>query len=497
MFTEVIRSTPFTDEIAETVCDNIYGGEYLRDKSFLATARALLLPRMSDGDILQITINQDHWAKSSIEDAAIDTAMNAMLPSLSPNTLSIVELTRDTENNSYIIDYITEHIKEFRNVKQIEKVSQFYAKTFKCVCFVDEEHRQTYLYTDRLNMRLFHYLQCGILIYLPWFFNKEEGITQEERKLIESLRLNTPDQYNECLAEMVKNYDFRERYTRKALIGLETQIEKNELARIQVNIEDWERNIREYSAEISNLMKRLKDANIRMMGLEYKIRSDEEDGRESEIMRYFLSNNRLFLRSAGVGQFMFDVKDYLMFWDEDMARKMIDNDRSYAYNPGREVCVPYTHDELKRLLEEIFVENNFKIRICATYDFNLAGMYVRAVSHPTYGFEFNDCTPNPHIDRYSCLGSYEGSINKFLQNCDYIGAIEQCVASCRSLNFGDGAVMKEFFQRWYGISDYPEVNMRCIELPNGEVATPEEAIEYMRKQDESGQESEVADGEDN
>ena len=496
MFTDTITATPFTDNIADTVCSSIFGTDYMGDMSFIATARALLMPRMTDGDKLKITYNRNGWRKETIQGASVQNVINAILPDLDNDHLHILELTRDKEDNEFIINYIIEHIGEYRNVRRIDKVTQFYQKTFNVVCYVDEEKRHTYLITDRLTMRFFHYLQCGILIYLPWFFKKEDGISPEERALIESLRLNDSVKYQECLAEIAKHFDFREKYTRKALAGLEIQVEKDQLESIKSAIESQERDLEDYYKQISRLMRALRDNNTKMIGLEYKIREWEDGGCESEIMNYFLKNDRLYLRSAEYGEFVFDVKDYLMFWDEEMAEKMFDNNRSYAYNPGREVSVPYSKEEMKNLLREIFVNGNFKMRVCATYKFSIHDMRVSALRGINYGYEFSDCTPNPHLDRYSCLGNNEQAINDFLKNRDYIGAIEQCIASCRSLNFGDGAVMQEFFQRWYGVS-YSAVNMKCIELPNGEVVTPVDAIKYMKEQAEDAQESEVTDGKDN
>ena len=80
------------------------------------------------------------------------------------------------------------------------------------------------------------------------------------------------------------------------------------------------------------------------------------------------------------------------------------------------------------------------------------------------------------------MGNYSATINQLLKDNDYIGAIEQCIASCKSLNFGDSTVMEEFMLRLYGISDQ-HVNIRCIELPNGEVVTPKNAVKWLREQE--------------
>jgi hypothetical protein len=109
---------------------------------------------------------------------------------------------------------------------------------------------------------------------------------------------------------------------------------------------------------------------------------------------------------------------------------------------------------------------------------------VRGLSGHDYGYECRDCTPNPHIDGYSCLGNYRQSINELLSRHDYIGAIEQCAASCKSINFNDSTVMCELMRRIYGVADRQgAINTRCFELPDGSVVTPEEAISWIKSQE--------------
>ena len=88
--------------------------------------------------------------------------------------------------------------------------------------------------------------------------------------------------------------------------------------------------------------------------------------------------------------------------------------------------------------------------------------------------------PNPHIDRYNCLGNYERTINSMLLEHNYIGALEQCVASCKSLNWGDSTVMHVFMDTMYGSGHY---NNQCIELPDGNIVNPKDAIKWLEKQE--------------
>ena len=99
--------------------------------------------------------------------------------------------------------------------------------------------------------------------------------------------------------------------------------------------------------------------------------------------------------------------------------------------------------------------------------------------------------PNTHINSYSCMGNYQTTINNLLKRRNYIGALEQCIASCKSLNFGDSTVMREFMGTMYGDNS---ANNRCIELPDGSVVRPVEAIKWLKQQqvDNNEQETEEA-----
>ena len=77
------------------------------------------------------------------------------------------------------------------------------------------------------------------------------------------------------------------------------------------------------------------------------------------------------------------------------------------------------------------------------------------------------------------MGNYTTTINRLLKNHDYIGALEQCIASCKSLNWGDSAVMTSFMRSMWGNGS----NNRCIELPDGRVVKPNEAITWLEQQE--------------
>ena len=92
----------------------------------------------------------------------------------------------------------------------------------------------------------------------------------------------------------------------------------------------------------------------------------------------------------------------------------------------------------------------------------------------SHGAELADHLPNPHIAAYDCLGDYRRRILECLSSGNTLAAFEYCVASSKSLNWGDGTVMERFF-RWL-CDDYESI--RCFELPDGTCVTISEAIKW-------------------
>lgn len=241
------------------------------------------------------------------------------------------------------------------------------------------------------------------------------------------------------------------------------------------------REIQRLNDSIGQYLRQQRDYENQLLGLEMKIQQSDGD---SEIMEYFLCNDHLVLVDVSDTTMRFVARDRLTYFDEDFARRVIDNDGSYVYRPDGRGCNNYIPaEDMKMLMEEIFLEQRLYVRFCAAYEFQLEGN-VRALMGYSYGSEFREYMPNTHIDRHSCLGSYSKTINECLRRHNYIGAIEQCIASCKSLNFGDGIVMSEFMSAMYGLSGY-QANNRCIELPDGRIVTPKEAIEYLKQEKEA------------
>ena len=145
---------------------------------------------------------------------------------------------------------------------------------------------------------------------------------------------------------------------------------------------------------------------------------------------------------------------------------------------------------MEKLLNAIFVDQTLKIRFCAAYYFDMNGSVTPQHSH-RFGPEFQGYKPNPHIDRYTCMGNYKPAINTALRKRDYVTALEQCVASAKSLNFHDSTVMEEFISQFTsnGGSSY-----KAIELPDGTIVSPKEAVKWIEAQEAAANAAAVPEG---
>lgn len=487
MFRDAILNTPFTTPQANEYFTNIYGDAFNNDVSFISSLRALVAPRLPKDDHIRVRFNTTAHEASILskypERVVFNTITNA--DSMSCGDISVCSLRASKTDNDAIMDALeNKFTSTFSGWSRINRITVHYRKQFKVLCFVHPQDKKVVLVVDMLDLKKLHFLEVSIIGFLPWYFDPEEGITALEMEFVKSHGLRTSNEYMRLLGELVKPYDFRTSAIKQMLSGFETRFEQQECERVKNDIQDMIAYINDYNRQIGEYLSRKNDLEIRLMGLEAKIASGSE---ESEIMEYFLCNRNLELESVEGTKMTFVVKSYLEYFNEDMAQNAIDNPNSYLYKPNGRGCNNIIDSEdMKKLLTEIFINQTMKIRVCAAYEFSPRGQ-VNARGHYGYSSIFNDYMPNPHIDGWSCLGTYSRPINELLSQHNYIGAIEQCAASCRSLNFGDSTVMATFMKRFYGLEgDY--FKRKFIELPNGEYATPKEAVAWLKEQEEKANE---------
>ena len=478
MFKNCITETPLTSEAANTYFSNITSvNTFQGDISFLSMMRAVMAPRMPQDASVTLRYSISTYHAETVRSNSATAVINAICSNFGVHEndrIFIHNLVGSAEDAEANISMLA---ADFTNVytgwHRLENVTTLFQKAFKVLCFIHPERRSTVLFVDNLNLRKLHFLQSAILGIVPWYFKREEGITDLERELLVSCREKTSDKYLECLQKIADQYDFETARIRRLLTGFELQHEKQELADSQRRVSELTVKIEQLNENIGNCLRNINDENTRILGLEAKI---ESGGEESEIMDYFLCNRSLVLENVTDDRMDFVVRDYITYYDDEVVRRCLDNERSFVYRAGGSRIMP---EQMRKLITAVFLDETIKLRVCAAYKFRLNGSVSPMGGHD-FGRECREYMPNPHIDRWTCMGNYTMTINQLLQRRDYISALEQTIASAKSLNWTDSTVMGTFFDTLYGRSGY---NNKAFELPDGRVVNPKGAIEWLEEQE--------------
>ena len=491
MFNTVIRQTPFTTEGADEFFPNITGGVRNGDVSWLATVRAVIGHRKPADESINIRFGESRFTAEDISGFSPERVMQSCLCSYqmaSENTLYIhglVCLKRDDNNANFEV-FQNHFLSAYPGWYQMEPVTAMFRRTFNILCFVNAELHSTILIIASLNNKYLHYAQAGVTAYFPWYYKRgTDTVSQEELDLLRSFSKREPDDFYAAIRKLAEGHDFESARIRRLLSGFESQYEKEQLSSLQLEIERYHNEIRELNDRIAAYYQTINERSITALGLEAKI---AQGGEDSEIMNYVLQNKEIDLVSVDEDRMKFIVRTHLAWWDEDMARRYIENHDGFVYSFLTELSA----EQMEKLMKAVFLDQKIKVRFCAAYEFRISGN-VRATGGYDFGGEYNTYMPNPHIDQYSCMGGYERKINRFLESRDYIGALEQTCASARSLNWGDSTVMRQFFRTVCHYGDN-RVNNKAFELPDGTVVDPKGAVEWLEKEEAAGESSETQEG---
>lgn len=478
MFSIKITQTPFLGVLQSAYYKRIHVNNLITreraDDSLLSTLRAIVHPR----------IDSDYFAevKSLRVRSTVPDTMEDLKNVISvENTLLFLQLRgfseRIEETKNFLDDTSALNDCGFRGVSN---VGPFFKNRFWARCFVNEGAKTSVVITQELSLCDFHYIQCGIPAFLPWFFDPKDGLSEIELRLVKSLALNDRNggetEYLNCLRQMAQEIDFRTVAIRESLRDVENIMEKERESDVSERIVNLIVEIREAKERLAGLLQDKRTYEDELFGIQMKIGSTVT----GELMDLFLRDKKLVFEGINGRELRFGVKAYVEYYNEDSLIKALDSPGSYIYNPGdlsyADIIAP---EDIRKLMTAVFLDREIKLRFCAKYALticcNVEGLRNQDFTDPVY----DNYMPNPHVNRYECLGSHETEIYRCLENRNLIGAIQQCVASCKNINFNDTTVCSEFMREIYGTSGNYQAN-NCFELPDGRFVSAKDAIEYLK-----------------
>ena len=180
------------------------------------------------------------------------------------------------------------------------------------------------------------------------------------------------------------------------------------------------------------------------------------------------------------------------YFEEDIVESVLENKRSFIYSYSDYSDYGISKEDMGLLIKKVFLDKEIKLRVCAAYQLDISSdVHTRTIGSVTDDdtrlSKFGTYVPNPHIERYSCMGDYQYVVNECLSDGDYIQALEQCVASAISLNFADSTVMEFFMEKLYRRNSR-NYNIKAFELPTGEIVDPKDAIKWIHENDKAYEE---------
>lgn len=475
MFSDIIARTAFTTQAANEYFGNkINGDSWNGDLTFTATMRALLHERMKEDDTLYIYLNSCGYSGSRVRNRSYESWGAVFRDNYTEsNVLRVFSFnSADDEGSNALFDAMDQEFAK-DGWEKLQPIRDFFRRSFDVLCFINQAKKSAFFFVKRMDNRMLHQLQVGAITALPWFFNPKNGdrLSDIERELLTSLQEKTPNHYLDCLNRMAAGIDFEAKFLREQLHSIETVYERSRIATIDREIESQISCIRDYQECINNCYRTMNQLNNELIGLHTKI---NQSGDDSPMLEYFLRNRAVKLYCIRGTKIQYIVHTYISFFDEDFAETIIKNRNSLLYDN----CNGFPKDTVADVAKALFVDQRVRLRTCAAYYIDMSGG-ADGMQNFEYVDELNDRMPNPHIQYFRCLGDHLRSMNEFMKNRNFIGVIEQTIASAGSLNLQDYTVANRFFRDLF--RDY---KTQWFELPDGSKMNLRELVGYLEKEKE-------------
>lgn len=473
MFTEKFEMTALTTDAANYsgVFSRISGDELqFGDSTAMSTLRALVYPRMAENDELNFALDTI-LLKSGELQASAHIILDNVLPKT--NSLTVYNVRQCTVDANELFSLVSQVLpNRYDGYVLSKKITHFLKAQFPAVVFINEKDRSTIILGEEIDLPRWRRLQSVFLISLPWFYRGQK-LTALENELLSSLSEPTGVEYVKTVEKIAAQYDFEEIYMEKMVSKfhqrnriMQIDAKKEESTKLLTEIQHLSEMIRQKIAERENV-------EILLGGLQAALLND--DNKDEMLLDYLRSNKSIEVEKTDEDDSIgFIVRGVFEYYDMEMMETHLRSWPSYLYD----VKNGFTKEDMKRFLRAVFVDEIMHINTIACYRYRYSNTNVSVSAIGRYNFKNAQFyLPNPHIQYYRCMGRYESLIDQALATGDLITAIEQTVASTRSINFGDSTVMSQFIQ------DLCTKRNPFVVMPNGENATVRAAIEWLKAED--------------
>lgn len=476
-FADRIRQTEFTNPEVNSLF-RVMGSPIFSDYTMLATLRAVVNHRLGEDDNLEMRYAEIGCSCDDMDEIGSDACMDFT----QSHRLYIINVSDSKIPEKY------KKLFEEAGWERIEKMSVFFEKALDVQCFKNDALKSTVLFTARLSVVTMHFIQMAIPAFLPWYFGAERRLNDEERAILHSCGERNSKNYLERLHALAEEYDF---YSARLaqLDGFETIALKQEYKNLTDEVSSAMERIEYLTRELGEAIEGKDRTERQAWGV---LAAIDKAGEQSEFKEYFLKNRdrfKLVSMDPDGKTLEFECMGHADNFDDDFAKKIIANKHSELYT-RRGSRPRVSSKRMARLFEAIFVTREVKLKLCGVYIAQIA----RKICETRSGYEYDESCigylPNPHLNHHRCLGAYGKIFAQFLQQANYVGFMEQAMASCESINLNEPPTFGPFMEDMYN------TEIKCIEFPDGRCMAPYEAANELFTGEDDGEEEVPNESED-
>lgn len=473
MFSRRVNATKFTDPIGlEFFCEVKARSIYDGDQAPVAVMAALLHDRLQgSGRVFDFCYLYKEFRSAS--EGAITDMLHSASVNCEKDSLVFMDVYGDPEVINQVFEAIDNEQSGFiaknEGYKRTDDIEKYIASTVTTRIFVNRERECAVVFINRMNARTYHLMCSFIPRYFPKLFS-EKPVSPEEIAMLGALTKNDYHSFFSKLNFIADRYDLRDFKIKKLLEGFSQRTVRQRIDSLRSKIADNDRQIADNLRYYKSLLEAREELNISLIGLKTKANMESRD---AELIEYLQANKNVTLLSAEDYSIEILVSTTIESFDDEMFEAMIGNEDSDINYEGFESESGFDVEDRAKLLRALFSsEATLKVKTCAYYSLETRGS-VETRSDYGFPYEFRDRVPNPHLNYHACLGDYRRYIQDCLEKQDIVAAIEQCVASARSVNIGESVTFEPF------VREILRSENKIIVLPNGTDATPHEALEYL------------------
>lgn len=481
--------------ILESLCaynDQVFSkGDY----SLLITSRILLMNRPKEINCRRFEL---YWSEKSADkilqlvdkeqsESGFSFVFDTILGSASEfssefgNEINFINLNaRSLDSQVYLkgmelIDkHITKTYPQFKALKDIDRfMSQF---GFDVRVFTSETVNKTFILFKNATVESTHAIQSIYPRLAPWLF-KDNPPNSFELDLFSSLLKSSVDDYKRLVKSYEASLDLNTMLIDKLMKDVDLGGFLEKIRRRQDEINSNRNSIRDYLNAISQIYLRIDILQTDILVFQQQMEKGDEQFK-TELVNYLKQNKSVRLTDVekSDGSFGFRVSTTLVNFDPEAYKKIRDNSSCYIYTTQRNADKYSTQDVLL-VLDSLFRDETLKLHTSAAFTLYPKSLSVRAFS---YSLDNDIDLPNPHLYFYHCIGNNELEIIDALNGCNYIQAIETCVASAGNLNLLDTPVGGAFVSSLFGERIAEDENRRPFETKDGRRLNTDEAIAYLK-----------------